>query len=74
MTQFLFKTRRGTFRIEQHPNGWQAWFGDEYFDGPFRSAQAAAEDIAGGHTAWPSCGDPSLLLIPEDLAAWTLRK
>ena len=67
---YRYSTRSGEFRIVFQNGGWQAWFNDEYFDGPFPSAQAAAEDVANGHSAWPSCGDPSRLGVPDDISDW----
>ena len=67
---YEYRLRSGTFRIIQDRAGWQAFFGDEHFDGPYPTAQGLAEDIANGHTAWPSCGDPSQLGVPEDLSDW----
>lgn len=68
---FAYRSRAGTFRIVQEPNGrWQAMFEDEGL-GSYHSAQAALDDLAGGHTFWPSCGDPSQLGLPEDLSAWS---
>ncbi len=70
MMYFSFRSRKGEFRIVPGANGWQCHFEDEFFDGPFPTPQSAAEDIANGHTAWPSCGDPSRLGVPDDLSAW----
>lgn len=70
MNVYRYCTRAGTFLLIPSQRGWMAWFGDDCFDGPFRTAKAAAEDIANGHSAWPSCGDPSALGIPEDIGEW----
>jgi len=69
---YRYSTRVGEFRIAPSAAGWHAWHGDDCFDGPYPTAQALAEDLANGHTAWPSCGDPSRLGIPEDLGSWEL--
>lgn len=70
MIEYLYSTKAGTFRIIQGQNGWQCWFEDEYFDGLFTTAQAAAEEAANGHGAWPSCGDPSRFGLSEDISDW----
>ena len=67
---FSFQSRAGEFRIVPREKGWYGHFEDECFDGPFPTPQGAAEDIANGHSGWPSCGDPSRLGVPEDLSDW----
>jgi hypothetical protein len=67
---YRFNTRRGPFVIKLGPNGWMIWHDGECLDGPFRTAQTAAEELANGHCAWPSFGDPSKLGIPEDISDW----
>lgn len=74
MIYYSFNTKAGLFRLLPSNQGWQCWFGDDYFDGPYKTAQGAAEDIAGGHTAWPSCGDPSRLGVPDTLEGWTQER
>ena len=70
MGMFWFRTRVGTFRIAQSTDGrWHPWFEDEDL-GSYHSAQAACEDLAGGHTFWPSCGDPSRLGLPSEIGEW----
>ena len=69
---YRFMTRAGLFKIVQERNGrWQAMYQDEGL-GSYATAQQTAEDLAGGHTFWPSCGDPSLFGIPEDITEWEL--
>lgn len=70
MIVYRFITRCGAFMLIPDERGWMVWFGDDCIDGPYASPQTAAQEIAGGHCAWPSCGDPSLLSIPEDLSEW----
>lgn len=70
MIIYRYTTKAGPFTLVPGNSGWMAYFEDDCFDGPFPSAQAAAEDVANGHTAWPSCGDPSRLGIPDDLSQW----
>lgn len=67
---YAYRTRVGTFRIAQQPDGrWQALFEDEAL-GSYATPQQAIEDLAGGYTFWPSCGDPSQFGLPEELAGW----
>jgi hypothetical protein len=66
---YEFKTRAGAFRIVPRANLWLAMFEDENL-GPYNSPQAALDDLSGGHTDWPSCGDPSELGLPDDLSDW----
>lgn len=48
-------------------------YGDENL-GSYHSPEAAADDLVGGHTFFPSDGtDPSELAIPEDLGDWTQK-
>lgn len=70
MTGYQFRTTAGCFYVMAQPNGWHAYFDGERFDGPFPNAQAAVEDVANGHSAWPSCGDPSRLRLSDDLSDW----
>jgi len=67
---YEFRTRAGAFRIVPHGGGWVAMFEAELLSPAYQTAQHALDDLAGGHTDWPSCGDPSLLGIPEDLSDW----
>lgn len=39
--------------------------------GTYASPQHALDDLAGGHTDWPSCGDPSELGLPDDIGEWS---
>lgn len=65
-------TRAGAFTIRQWPDGrWHPMFEKESL-GSYRSAQAALDDLVGGHTHWPSSGvDPSTLGLPDDITDWT---
>lgn len=72
MTYYRHSTCAGEFRIAQQPNGrWQAMFEDEGL-GSYATAQQALDDLAGGHTFWPSCGDPSRFKLPADISDWAL--
>lgn len=62
------------FRIALCTNGrWSIWYGaDECLaGGVYKSAQHALDDLSGGHTDWPSTGDPSLLPMPDEIGDWT---
>ena len=71
MQGWAWETRIGTFRIVERADGFHVEFEDEHLDGPFRSAQHALDDLAGGHTPWPASGaDPSTLGLSDDLSDW----
>jgi hypothetical protein len=38
--------------------------------GSYATPDQAADDLAGGHTFSPSCGDTAVLGIPESPAEW----
>lgn len=67
---FEFRTRAGTFRIQRDGTRWRPWFEDEMLMGAYLSPQHALDDLAGGHTDWPSCGDPSKLKLPDEIGDW----
>lgn len=65
-----YKTKEGTFYIVEK-NGWFQVVFDNDSLGSYKTPQQAVDDLAGGHTFWPSSGvDPSELCIPEDLGEW----
>lgn len=67
---YTFNTRAGAFHIVPERNGrWQAMFKDESL-GSYTTAQHALDDLAGGHTFWPSCGDPSQFALPGEISGW----
>ena len=70
-TRYTYRTRAGLFSIVLKPADgmWHAMFEDEAL-GPYRTAQQAAEALAGGETYWPSCGDPSRFSLPDEIADW----
>lgn len=70
MIIYRYMTRQGAVTLVPDSDGWHIYYDDDKIDGPFQTAQSAAESIALGHGTWPSCGDPSLLGIPEDLSMW----
>lgn len=67
---FQFQTRAGIFRIVLRSGRWIAMFEDEVLMGRYQTAQHALDDLAGGHTDWPSCGDPSSFGLPSDIGDW----
>ena len=67
---YEFKTRVGAFSIIPNGNRWNAKFADEAL-GNYASAEQALGDLEGGHTDWPSCGDPSRFGLPDELSEWT---
>ena len=67
---FRFATRVGVFRIVRDGDRWRPWFEDELLMGRYRTPQQALDDLAGGYTDWPSCGDPSRLGLPDDIGEW----
>jgi len=70
ITAYVHKTRVGPFCIELKETGrWHVtWNGDDL--GSFHGPQSALGDLVGGHTRWPSCGDPSLLGMSDRLSEW----
>lgn len=62
-------TKAGSFYVKRLTDGWHALFEDEDL-GPYETAQSAAEDLANGHTTWPSCGDPSTFGLPTEISEW----
>jgi hypothetical protein len=71
-TRYTYRTPAGLFSIvlQSIDGNWHAMFEDEDL-GPYSTAQQAAEAIAGGETYWPSCGDPSRLSLPDEIADWS---
>lgn len=68
--RYIWKSKVGTFTIAPRDGRWHIWLDNDRLDSPFPSAQAAAEQLANGYSAWPSCGDPSRLGISEDISDW----
>ncbi|MEM1191531.1 MAG: hypothetical protein AAGI72_23570 [Pseudomonadota bacterium] len=70
MRGFRYKTRKGTFYIWQLRDGWHPYFDDEDL-GCYATAQTALDDLAGGHTFFPSSGvDPSTCGLPDEIGEW----
>ena len=71
MAHWQWRTRRGVFTIAPDGTGrWNLFFGSDCL-GNYATPAQAAEDVAGGHSAWPSFGDPSALGISADVSDWT---
>ena len=67
---YCWKTRIGTFYIAKINDHFHPVFDNEAL-GAYATPQMAAEDLAGGHTFFPSCGvDPSTLGIPDQILEW----
>jgi hypothetical protein len=66
---YRFETKVGWFYLVPRDGGWDACFGEERI-GWYGNARLAADDLAGGHTFTPSCGDTSELGISENLGDW----
>lgn len=63
-------TRAGLARIVWLNGYWCAVLGDENLGG-YTTPGQALDDLAGGHTYWPSSGiDPSTLGLPDELRDW----
>lgn len=67
---FRHRTAAGEFRIERNGDKWNPWFEDERLMGAYITPQLALDDLAGGHTDWPSCGDPARLALPDEIGEW----
>ena len=71
---YRFDTRHGPFFIEPRNGRWHVIYNDESL-GAYHRPEAAADDLAGGHTFSPSNGvDPGACGISPDLPEWTLVK
>lgn len=68
--EWTYHTSVGMFAIIDHDGQFLARFEDEALDS-YATPEQAAEDLAGGHTITPSCGDTARLGIPDDLSEWT---
>lgn len=65
------RTRKGTAYIGQSKDGRFHPIWDEQDLGSYATAQQAIEDMAGGHTFWPSDGtDPGSLGLSDDISDW----
>lgn len=73
--RYFYKTTVGTFFIAQSADGrFHPVFENESL-GSYHSANAAAEDLAGGHTFSVAGGvDTSQLGIPEHTSEWEVAR
>jgi len=71
---FFYSTAKGVVRITARADRWHVYFQEEDL-GSYHSAEAAAGDVAGGHTFVPSDGtDLSDLGIPADITEWRVSR
>ncbi len=72
---YSWKTRIGTFYIVRDASGrFHPMFDDETL-GSYKTANQAAEDLAGGHTFSISSGiDTATLGIPDSVSEWQRLK
>lgn len=68
---YVFQTSKGRAVIAYNTitQRFHAVFDDEDL-GAYTSAEQAVDDLSGGHTFWPSAGDPSTFGIPDELSEW----
>ncbi len=70
IVEYWYPTRAGRFFIRRTPEGrWEVKFEDERL-GRYATAQHALDDLAGGSTDWPSCGNPAKLGLPDEVGDW----
>ena len=70
VTAYVYPSAKGPFWIVLRKTGrWHVLWEIEDL-GSYHSGQAAVNNLAGGHTHWPTCGDPSQFGFPSDLADW----
>lgn len=71
---FYRRARGAIVSIRPVQGRWCVFYGDENL-GSYHSPQAAADDVAGGHTFTPSDGtDLGALGLPGDLAEWEIQR
>lgn len=69
MKYWHHETTKGIFYIIPDQNKFDIMFDDDCL-GTYDNPQLAVDDLVGGHTDWPSFGDPSTLDIPEEIGEW----
>ena len=68
-----YRTHKGVFYIVPRDGQYEVIFDDDRL-GSYPTPEQAADDLAGGHTYWPSAGfDPGELGISDDLGDWTFE-
>ena len=71
---WYFETKIGKFSILPQNGRYAVYFEDENL-GSYATPEQAADDVAGGHTFWPSSGiDPGELDISDDLGDWEFSR
>lgn len=65
------RTPHGNWYIRFHQGRFHPVFEDEWL-GSYATAVQALEDLAGGSTFWPSCGDPSECGLSEEVSDWSV--
>ena len=72
---WTFQNSNGLWAIARGSEGrWHPMLGNDAL-GSYYSAEAALDDLVGGHTFRPPSGlDPSTCELPEDLSNWSKRQ
>lgn len=72
MTGYYWTHRRhGPFCIVWNgANGWAIWHDDDCLGSGYPTPQHALDDLAGGHTFSASCGDTSVIGMPDEIGDW----
>ncbi len=72
--QYAWKAPLGLFQIRREPTGWMIWFGDDRYDGPFRTPQQALDNLSGGHgPSLPGGVDAAIEDMPDQIEDWSAR-
>ncbi len=70
MRGYAYETEKGVFHLLTDGSRWVIWHDGESY-GSYHSAEAAADDLSGGHVpSLPDGTDTGDLDIPYDLADW----
>jgi len=69
---YRFTSKKGAFYIKPKSGLWHPFFEDEDLGG-YTTPQTALDDLAGGHTFFPSSGlDPSTCGLPDEVGDWEI--
>lgn len=63
------RTTEGTWSIRKRGAKYHPFFEDEDL-GRYSSPASALDELIGGYSDWPSCGDPAECALPEDPEDW----
>lgn len=63
------ENKHGIWRIQKRQGRFHVYFEDENL-GSYAYPIPAFEELLGGSTFWPSCGDPSECELPDDPEDW----